>query len=165
MEKFYCVGSKQHYDLEVLEVAEKPSKGGSIRYSLVSRSPPGHKVTKICKKEVYDHYAKKLAGKEAEDTTPVEAPASEPEGSEPTPAGPSSTPDVDDAGLAVPQAFCAEHNSTFEACGCEKKSAEDFEADWFAVKCVECEKPGYSDEMNMYNGMYLCARCISRTIK
>lgn len=37
--------------------------------------------------------------------------------------------------------------------------AEDFEADWFAVKCVECEKPGYSDEMNMYNGMYLCARC------
>ena len=86
MEKFYCVGSKQHYDLEVLEVAEKPSKGGSIRYSLVSRSPPGHKVTKICKKEVYDHYAEKLAGKEAEDTTPVEAPASEPEGSEPTPA-------------------------------------------------------------------------------
>jgi len=37
--------------------------------------------------------------------------------------------------------------------------AESFEADWFAVKCVECEKPGYSDEMNMYNGMYLCARC------
>lgn len=108
MEKFYCVGSKQHYDLEVLEVAEKPSKGGSIRYSLVSRSPPGHKVTKICKKEVYDHYAEKLAGKEAEDTTPVEAPASEPEGSEPIPAGPSSTPDVDDAGLAVPQDFEAE---------------------------------------------------------
>ena len=40
-----------------------------------------------------------------------------------------------------------------------KKKAETFEADWFAVKCVECEKPGYSDEMNMYNGMYLCARC------
>lgn len=129
-EKFYCVGSKQHYELEVLEVAEKPSKGGSIRYSIISRSPPGHKVTKICKKEVYDYYADKLSGKEAEDTTPVEAPASEPEGSEPTPAGPSSTPDVDDAGLAVPQAFCAECTTTFEACGCEKKSAEDFEADF-----------------------------------
>lgn len=38
-------------------------------------------------------------------------------------------------------------------------NSESFEADWFAVKCVECEKPGYSDEMNMYNGMYLCARC------
>tara|TARA_Y100000591_G_C21708482_1_gene632137 strand:- start:212 stop:988 length:777 start_codon:yes stop_codon:yes gene_type:complete len=114
MEKFYCVGSKQHYDLEVLEVAEKPSKGGSIRYSLVSRSPPGHKVTKICKKEVYDHYAEKLAGKEAEDTTPVEAPASEPEGSEPTPAGPSSTPDVDDASLAVPQDFEADFSQEAE---------------------------------------------------
>ncbi len=130
MEKFYCVGSKQHYELEVLEVAEKPSKGGSIRYSIVSRSPPGHKVTKICKKEVYDYYADKLSGKEAEDTTPVEAPASEPEGSEPTPAGPSSTPEVDDASLAVPQAFCAECTTTFEACGCEKKKAEDFEADF-----------------------------------
>ena len=130
MEKFYCLGSKQHYELEVLEVAEKPSKGGSIRYSIVSRSPPGHKVTKICKKEVYDYYADKLSGKEAEDTTPVEAPASEPEGSEPTPAGPSSTPEVDDASLAVPQAFCAECTTTFEACGCEKKKAEDFEADF-----------------------------------
>ena len=129
MEKFYCVGSKQHYELEVLEVAEKPSKGGSIRYSIVSRSPPGHKVTKICKKEVYDYYADKLSGKEAEDTTPVEAPASEPEGSEPIPAGPSSTPEVDDASLAVPQAFCAECSTTFEACGCEKKRAEDFEAE------------------------------------
>jgi hypothetical protein len=41
----------------------------------------------------------------------------------------------------------------------KNNGAESFEADWFAVKCVECEKPGYSDEMNMYNGMYLCARC------
>lgn len=130
MEKFYCVGSKQHYELEVLEVAEKPSKGGSIRYSIVSRSPPGHKVTKICKKEVYDYYADKLSGKEAEDTTPVEAPASEPEGSEPTPAGPSAVPAVDDPRLEVPKAFCAEHNESFEACGCEKKRAEDFEADF-----------------------------------
>ena len=137
MEKFYCVGSKQHYELEVLEVAEKPSKGGSIRYSIVSRSPPGHKVTKICKKEVYDYYADKLSGKEAEDTTPVEAPASEPEGSEPIPAGPSSTPDVDDASLVVPQAF-----------GCEKKSAEYFEADFSqeAETVVGTMTPGVSLE-------------------
>jgi len=126
MEKFYCVGCKNHYELEVQDTVEKPSKGGSIRYSLVSKCPKGHKTTKICKREVYDSYNSKAA----EDTSPVVAPASEPEGSEPTPAGPSSTPDVDDAGLAVPQAFCAEHNSTFEACGCEKKSAEDFEADF-----------------------------------
>lgn len=148
MEKFYCVGSKQHYELEVLEVAEKPSKGGSIRYSIVSRSPPGHKVTKICKKEVYDYYADKLSGKEAEDTTPVEAPASEPEGSEPIPAGPSSTPDVDDASLVVPQAFCAECSTTFEACGCEKKRAEDFEADFSqeAETVVGTMTPGVSLE-------------------
>ena len=37
---------------------------------------------------------------------------------------------MDDASLAVPQAFCAECTTTFEACGCEKKKAEDFEADF-----------------------------------
>tara|TARA_S200002703_G_scaffold523_1_gene921 strand:- start:28368 stop:30056 length:1689 start_codon:yes stop_codon:yes gene_type:complete len=41
----------------------------------------------------------------------------------------------------------------------DSMNAENFDADWFTVKCVECEKPGYSDEMNRYNGMYLCARC------
>jgi hypothetical protein len=58
------------------------------------------------------------------DTTPVEAPASEPEGSEPTPAGPSAVPAVDDPRLEVPKAFCAEHNESFEACGCSSKDAE-----------------------------------------
>jgi len=125
MEKFYCVGCKNHYELEVVEAVEKPSKGGSIRYSLVSRCPKGHKTTKICKREVYDSYSSMEA--ETIDTTPVEAPASEPEGSEPTPAGPSAVPAVDDPRLEVPKAFCAEHNESFEACGCEKKSAEDVE--------------------------------------
>ena len=122
MEKFYCVGCKNHYELEVVEAVEKPSKGGSIRYSLVSRCPKGHKTTKICKREVYDSYSSKAA--ETVDTTPVEAPASEPEGSEPTPAGPSAVPAVDDPRLEVPKAFCAEHNESFEACGCSSKDAE-----------------------------------------
>tara|TARA_B100000700_G_scaffold273001_1_gene316980 strand:+ start:811 stop:1617 length:807 start_codon:yes stop_codon:yes gene_type:complete len=99
MEKFYCVGSKQHYELPVLEVAKKPSKGGSFRYSIISRSPPGHKVTKICKKEVYDFYADKLSKEAETEATPVAEPevsetsVDEPyEGVDAVPAGPSSDP-------------------------------------------------------------------------
>ena len=28
------------------------------------------------------------------------------------------------------------------------------------IKCFECEREGYSDEMGMKNGHYMCARCM-----
>lgn len=28
------------------------------------------------------------------------------------------------------------------------------------IKCIECDRPGYSDEMGMRNGHYMCARCM-----
>ena len=55
-EKFYCVGCKDHYELDVLETVKKPSKGGSFRYSIVGQCPKGHKTTRICKQVVYDSY-------------------------------------------------------------------------------------------------------------
>jgi hypothetical protein len=55
-EKFYCVGCKDHYELDVLETVKKPSKGGSFRYSIVGKCPKGHKTTRICKQVVYDSY-------------------------------------------------------------------------------------------------------------
>ena len=101
-EKFYCVGSKQSYDLEVLDVAKKPSKGGSFRHSIISQSPPGHKVTKICKQEVYDFYADKLGKKAAESVTDPSTAGPSPAGgpADITPAGPSATPlERTDAGV------------------------------------------------------------------
>jgi len=56
VEKFYCVGCKNHYELDVLESVKKPSKGESFRYSIVGQCPKGHKTTRICKQEVYDSY-------------------------------------------------------------------------------------------------------------
>ena len=114
-EKFYCVGSKQSYDLEVLDVAKKPSKGGSFRYSIVSQSPPGHKVTKICKQEVYDFYADKLGKKAAESVTDPSTAEPSPAGgpADITPAGPSSTP-LERTDSGVPSDFEADHE-TFEA--------------------------------------------------
>jgi len=105
-EKFYCVGSKQHYDLEVLEVAKKPSKGGSFRHSIVSKSPPGHKVTKICNQEVYDFYADKLGTKAAESVTDPSTAGPSPAGgpADITPAGPSATP-LDRTDSGVPSDF------------------------------------------------------------
>jgi hypothetical protein len=111
-EKFYCVGSKQSYDLEVLDVAKKPSKGGSFRHSIISQSPPGHKVTKICKQEVYDFYADKLGKKAAESVTDPSTAGPSPAGgpADITPAGPSATPlERTDAG--VPSDFEADHET------------------------------------------------------
>ena len=56
-EKFYCVGCKQHYELEVHAAQRQPSKGGSFRHSLISECPKGHRVNKLCKKEVYEKYS------------------------------------------------------------------------------------------------------------
>jgi hypothetical protein len=56
MEKFYCVGCKKHHELEVLEATEQNGKGGSIRYSLRSVCPSGHKTNKLCKREIYEAY-------------------------------------------------------------------------------------------------------------
>jgi hypothetical protein len=56
MEKFYCVGCKCHHELEVLEATEQNGKGGSIRYSLRSVCPSGHKTNKLCKREIYEAY-------------------------------------------------------------------------------------------------------------
>ncbi len=55
-EKFYCVGCKQHYELSVHAAQRQPSKGGSFRHSLISECPKGHRVNKLCKKEVYETY-------------------------------------------------------------------------------------------------------------
>jgi|TARA_Y100000310_G_scaffold340678_2_gene437295 hypothetical protein len=90
MERFYCVGCKSHYELPVKEAVEKPSKGGSTRYSLVGECPKGHKTTRICKREVYDSYSAEEA------VAPAEVPESavdEPfEGVDAVPAGPSEDP-------------------------------------------------------------------------
>mgnify|MGYP000589348570 CR=1 FL=1 len=53
-EKFYCVGCKQHYELEVHAAQRQPSKVGSFRHSLISECPKGHRVNKLCKKERYE---------------------------------------------------------------------------------------------------------------
>ena len=37
--------------------------------------------------------------------------------------------------------------------------AENFEANWYSVNCLKCEKPGFSDEMAEVEGGYLCTRC------
>ena len=55
-EKFYCVGCKQHYELSVHAAQRQPSKGGSFRHSLISECPKGHRVNKLCKKELYETY-------------------------------------------------------------------------------------------------------------
>ena len=57
MEKFYCVGCKQHYELKVHTPQRQASKGGSYRHSLISECPKGHRVNKLCKKEVYETYS------------------------------------------------------------------------------------------------------------
>ena len=61
MEKFYCVGCKKHHDLEVLEATEQNGKGGSIRYSLRSVCPSGHKTNKLCKREIYEAYGAEVS--------------------------------------------------------------------------------------------------------
>jgi len=40
-----------------------------------------------------------------------------------------------------------------------KKAEESFEANWYSVNCLKCEKPGFSDEMAEVVGGYLCTRC------
>ena len=48
---------------------------------------------------------------------------------------------------------------SFEAnCG-NRRDAENFEANWYSVNCLKCEKPGFSDEMAEVEGGYLCTRC------
>jgi len=69
MEKFYCVGCKKHHDLEVLEATEQNGKGGSIRYSLRSVCPSGHKTNKLCKREIYEAYGAETSGYQAEGMT------------------------------------------------------------------------------------------------
>ena len=69
MEKFYCVGCKKHHDLEVLEATEQNGKGGSIRYSLRSVCPSGHKTNKLCKREIYEAYGAEVSELAAEGMT------------------------------------------------------------------------------------------------
>ena len=69
MEKFYCVGCKNHHELEVLEATEQNGKGGSIRYSLRSVCPSGHKTNKLCKQEIYEAYGAEVMAAEAEGMT------------------------------------------------------------------------------------------------
>ena len=63
-EKFYCVGCKQHYELPVHAAQRQPSKGGSFRHSLISECPKGHRVNKLCKKEVYETYETSISDAE-----------------------------------------------------------------------------------------------------
>ena len=63
-EKFYCVGCKQHYELSVHAAQRQPSKGGSFRHSLISECPKGHRVNKLCKKEVYETYETSISDAE-----------------------------------------------------------------------------------------------------
>ncbi len=63
-EKFYCVGCKQHYELPVHAAQRQPSKGGSFRHSLISECPKGHRVNKLCKKEVYEAYETSISDAE-----------------------------------------------------------------------------------------------------
>jgi len=63
-EKFYCVGCKQHYELSVHTAQRQPSKGGSFRHSLISECPKGHRVNKLCKKEVYETYETSISDAE-----------------------------------------------------------------------------------------------------
>jgi|MDTC01.3.fsa_nt_gb hypothetical protein len=65
-EKFYCVGCKQHYELEVHAAQRQPSKGGSFRHSLISECPKGHRVNKLCKKERYESQRGLTYGRSAE---------------------------------------------------------------------------------------------------
>ena len=69
MEKFYCVGCKNHHELEVLEATEQNGKGGSIRYSLRSVCPSGHKTNKLCKREIYEAYGAEVSEMAAEGMT------------------------------------------------------------------------------------------------
>ena len=95
-EKFYCVGCKEHYDLDVTEAVKKPSKGDSFRHSLVSQCPKGHKTTKICKQEVYETYSSSMSAEDPLTAGP--SPAGGP--ADITPAGPSATPlERTDAGV------------------------------------------------------------------
>ena len=95
-EKFYCVGCKEHYELDVTEAVKKPSKGGSYRHSLVSQCPKGHKTTKICKQEVYETYSSSMSAEDPLTAGP--SPAGGP--ADITPAGPSATPlERTDAGV------------------------------------------------------------------
>ena len=102
-EKFYCVGCKEHYDLDVTEAVKKPSKGGSYRHSLVSQCPKGHKTTKICKQEVYETYSSSMSAEDPLTAGP--SPAGGP--ADITPAGPSVTP-LDRTDSGVPSDFESE---------------------------------------------------------
>lgn len=99
-EKFYCVGCKEHYELDVTEAVKKPSKGGSYRHSLVSQCPKGHKTTKICKQEVYETYSSSMSAEDPLTAGP--SPAGGP--ADITPAGPSATP-LDRTDSGVPSDF------------------------------------------------------------
>ncbi len=70
-ERFYCVGCKQHYELEVHAAQKQASKGGSFRHSLISECPKGHRVNKLCKKEVYEEHSSFAA---EEGSAPVQDP-------------------------------------------------------------------------------------------
>lgn len=60
MEKFYCVGCKNHYELNLTGLERKPSKGGSFRYAMKSVCPQGHRTSKICNEDDFADYADDL---------------------------------------------------------------------------------------------------------
>ena len=155
-EKFYCVGCKEHYELDVTEAVKKPSKGGSYRHSLVSQCPKGHKTTKICKQEVYETYSSSMSAEDPLTAGP--SPAGGP--ADITPAGPSATPlERTDAG--VPSDFEAEVSIKIEdedggyQCGkCYTGFEDKSQADNCCSACYEC---GYSAHVGFERAQKCCA--------
>jgi|DEB0MinimDraft_4_1074332.scaffolds.fasta_scaffold01063_5 hypothetical protein len=133
-EKFYCVGCKQHYELSVHSAQRQPSKGGSFRHSLISECPKGHRVNKLCKKEVYEAYG-------AETQT-------------------SSDLDCDTCGVSGPERegepLCSRCISCFECC--ETNCADyDEEEDWPKHECVTCMEG--MDELVAKGQSWSCECC------
>jgi len=150
-EKFYCVGCKEHYELDVTEAVKKPSKGGSYRHSLVSQCPKGHKTTKICKQEVYETYSSSMSAEDPLTAGP--SPAGGP--ADITPAGPSATP-LDRTDSGVPSDFEADHE-TFDA-----------EATCSSCGLVKGEKADINNPHKVFRngrfGEYLCINCLSADV-
>jgi len=144
MEKFYCVGCKQHYELDVHTPQRQASKGGSFRHSLISECPKGHRVNKLCKQEVYETYS--LAAEEG--STPVQDPMEFGEMANWRPL--DGTPSLKKRKRAENQDMmcCGEHMEFHEYFGggggyfycpvCEEEIDTD---EFYEAKCGDCGRP------------------------
>jgi hypothetical protein len=158
MEKFYCVGCKQHYELNVHTSQRQPSKGGSFRHSLISECPKGHRVNKLCKQEVYETYS--LAAEEG--STPVQDPMDFGEMANWRPL--DGTPSLRKRQRAENQDMmcCGDsmefHEDYFYCPVCETSiETEEFEAQTSSdLDCSTCGVSGSERE-----GEPLCSRCMS----